>query len=114
MVLLDEGLSKIATDFAATITQGQWGTGTADPGPSNTGLGSAIPQSLLSTNYIVSGNSVQYTHELLAGLANGFDLTEFEVRFANSDSLNRAVGGPISKTSSYEIITITSVTFVRN
>jgi hypothetical protein len=113
MVILDEGLTRVAELHASDIAQGQWGIGTAVPAPSDTGLGSAVVSTLLNVTGSSSGNSAQFTHTVPSTSGNGVDLTEFELRFGNGDSLNRTVGGAISKTSSFDLTTITTVSFVR-
>lgn len=113
MVLLNEGLEEAATQFGGLITKGQWGTGTADPAFTDTGLGSAIPDTLNSVGSAVSGRTVQFTHTTATTEGNGYALTEYELRFANGDSLNRVLTAGINKDSSYQIQTITSVTFSR-
>lgn len=114
MVLLDEGLEELGTQFATLITQGQWGTGTALPIPTDTGLGAAVATTLAGLTITTSGNSVQFTHNLVAATANPSALTEFELRYSGGDSLNRTLGGTINKTSSFEVVTITTVNFIRN
>lgn len=112
-MITDEGLKRLAELNASDITQGQWGTGTAIPTTSDTSLGSAIPDTLLSLSATSSGNSAQFTHDVTSTQGNGYDLVEFELQFGNGDSLNRTLGGAISKTNSFEISTIVTVSFVR-
>ena len=113
MTLLNEGLDELATQFASLISKGQWGTGTTLPTPSDTGLETPVAATLLSVTASSSGNSAQFTHEVNSVLGNSNDLTEFELQFASGDSLNHTLGGPISKTSSVEVTTITTVNFIR-
>lgn len=114
IVLLDEGLEEMANQFKSLITKGQWGTGTATPTTTQTCLGSALPTTLLTVDNAQSGNTVQFTHTVPSTVANSEDLTEYELQFANGDSLNRSVNGAISKTQNFEIVTITGVTFIRS
>lgn len=113
MVLLDEGFEELATQFVNLVTDGQWGTGTATPTTTDTGLGTPVAATLLSLNGASSGNCAQFTHEMNSTIGNGSDFTEFELRFANGDSLNRNLGGAITKTASFEIITISTINFTR-
>jgi hypothetical protein len=113
MVLLNEGLNKLATEVGNVVTYGQWGTGTADPLITNTGLGSALPDSLNAVGSAVSGRSCQFTHTTLTTESNGNTMTEYELRFTNGDSLNRILVAGIPKTSTYQVQSITSVTFTR-
>lgn len=112
-MILDEGLEELASRFAADVTLGQWGTGTAVPSATDTGLGSAIPDTLIALTSTSSGNSSQFTHEVSSAEGNGFDLTEHELEFDNNVSFNRSLGGPISKTASFELTTLVTVSFVR-
>lgn len=114
-IILDIGLTETASRFASDITQGQWGTGTSIPAPTDTGLESGTAGSLLTMTASSSGNSAQFTHTLGSTLVNGIDLTEFEIIFddAGSTSFNRTVGGAINKTASFDVVTITTVSFIR-
>ena len=113
MVLLDEGLTELAEQFASLISKGQWGTGTTTPVVTDTGLETAVAATLLSVTAISSANAAQFTHEVSSALGNGSNLTEYELQFTDGSSLNRTVGGQIVKTSSFEITTITNVNFIR-
>ena len=113
MVLTDVGLNETATRFANEITKAQWGTGTATPTTSDTGLGSAIPSTLLDVTSTTSGTSAQFTHTVPSTEANGYELTEFDLRFDDGTNLNRTLGGAISKTSAFEVVTISTINFVR-
>jgi len=112
-MILNEGLIQLASNFAADITNGQWGTGTAIPTPTDTGLGSAIPSTLIALTSTSSGTTAQFTHVVPSTSANGYDLTEFELEFSGGQSLNRSLGGAISKTSNIELTTICTVSFIR-
>lgn len=114
MVLQDEGLTELAQQFADLIANGQWGTGTASPTPTDGALGSAIVDTLIAPTGDSSGNTVQFTHSVPSTVGNPYDLTEHELQFTSGDSLNRTVGGAISKTTSFELITITTISFVRS
>lgn len=113
MVLLDEGLDELATQFGPLIAFGQWGTGTALPTPSDTGLGSAVAETKLAPSATASGNSVQFLHEVNSTLGNGFALVEFELQFDSGDSLLRTTGGTINKTNSYTLTTFVTINFLR-
>lgn len=114
MVILDEGLNKLTNDFKTLITQGQWGTGTAVPNTSDTGL--QIPEALTLKNVTKtsSGNTAQFTHELASTEANGTSYAEYELQYANGDSLNRVLFGTVNKTAAAELTVITSVNFIRS
>ena len=114
MVLLDEGMEKLATEVASLLSQGQWGTDTTLPSPADTGLGTAVAATLKDLDTNVSGSSIQTTHTTTSTDANGSDLTEYEIRFSNGDSLNRVLSAAISKAASSEVITMTTVNFVRS
>ncbi len=114
MVLLDEGLEELANQFQSLVTKGQWGTGTTAASSSDTGLETAVAATLLDVSAVASGPGTQFTHVVGSTVANSNSLTEFELRFANGDSLNRVVGSEIDKISSIEITTISSINFVRN
>jgi hypothetical protein len=113
MVLLDEGLEELAVQFEDLIDDGQWGTATTLPDVTDTGLGSPVTATLLAVSTTSSGNSTQFTHALDSLTGNGNILTEFELQFVNGDSLMRQIGGPITKTDSFELTTIVTVNFVR-
>lgn len=112
-MILNEGMEELATQFASLIAQGQWGTGTTTPTVDDTSLQTAVASSLLDVTSAVSGGSVQFTHNLPSTASNGSSLTEFELRFTNGDSLNRSVGGAIAKTSSFTVITLSTINFIR-
>jgi len=114
MVLLNEGLNKLATEFASLITQGQWGTGTTLETVGDTGLETPLASTLLNVSAVSSNNSCQFTHTIPSTTANGVALTEYELRYANGDSLNRVVGGAVNKTASFDVITISTINFVRS
>ena len=113
-MLLDEGMEELATQFVSLIDKGQWGTGTTTPTITDTGLETAVAATLLDVTSSVSGASVQFTHEVPSTAGNSNNLTEFELRFTNGDSLNRSVGGAIAKTSSFKVITLSTINFVRS
>ena len=113
MVIVEEGLNKLATEAGSLIVNGQWGTGTADPTITDIGLGSALPDSLNALGTAVTGRSIEFTHTLTTTESNGETLAEYELRFANGDSLNRILTAAINKESSYLVKTITVVTFSR-
>lgn len=112
-MILDEGLNKLASNAATIITNAQWGTGTALPSASDTELGSAIATTLIAVTSSVSGNTVQFTHEVPSTAGNGYNLTEHELQFSTGESLNRSLGGEITKIASYELTTIVTVSFLR-
>lgn len=114
MVLLDEGIEKIADTLGTDITKGQWGTGTTAPAVDDTGLETPVAASLLTLSSAVSGSTIQFTHTLNTSTGNGNDLTEYELQFSDGTSLNRSVGGAISKTSSVSITTISQITVLRS
>jgi hypothetical protein len=89
MVLLNEGLERLATLFSSDITKGQWGTGTTLPTQSDTGLETPVAATLLDVTSSSSGNSSQFTHTVTSALGNGNDLTEFELQFGNGDSFKQ-------------------------
>lgn len=113
MVLLNEGLTELANQFKDLINEGQWGTGTTTPAASDTGLETPVVATLLGVTTNSSSASAQFTHTVGNSLANGSDLTEYELQFVNNDSLNRTVGGPISKKAAFDLTTISTVNFVR-
>lgn len=113
MTIVDEGLEELANQFKDLITQGQWGTGTTLPTTADTGLETAVGATLLTVSTGASGAASQFTHVLPSTTGNGNDLTEFELQFSNGDSLNRSVGGAITKTNSFSITTIATINFTR-
>jgi len=112
-MILDEGLEELANQFQSLITKGQWGTGTTTPDSSDTGLESPISATLLSVDTGNSGSSTQITHTTPSTVGNGNTFTEFELQFANGDSFNRSLGGGFSKTSSFEVVALVTVNFLR-
>lgn len=112
-MLLNEGLTQLATQTKSDLANGQWGTGTTTPAPTDTGLETPVVATLDTVTTSSSGASVTVNHLVESTEANGSDLTEFEVQFTNGDSLLRVVGGAISKTSSIEVKTIVNINFVR-
>jgi len=113
MVLTDTGVNKAAEVFTSFLTKGQWGTGTADPSVSNTGLGSAIPDTLNGIGTAQSGNGFQCTHTTSTTEGNDYDLTEYELQFSDGTNFNRLVSAAIGKTNNIRITTITTVNIVR-
>ena len=113
MVLTDVGLNELAERFAGDITQGQWGTGTNDPSVSDTGLQTAVSSTLTSLSATSSGNTSQFTHTVPSTTANSLSLTEFELRFDDGTNFSRNLGGTINKTASFEVVTISTISFVR-
>lgn len=114
VVVLNEGLERLAVNFASDITNGQWGSGTTLPTTSDTGLETAIGASLLAVTASSSGTQAQFNHEVDSVTANGNTFAEFELQFSNGDSFNRVIGGTFAKTSSVEVVTITTVSFIRS
>lgn len=113
MVILDEGLNKFASDAVSDITKGQYGTGTTEPKVNDTGLETPVATTLLATTNTSSGNSTQLTHTVPSTVANGNSLTEYELQFSDGTSLNRSLQGTITKSASFEVVTISTVSFVR-
>jgi hypothetical protein len=114
MVILSQGLSKLADEFKDLITEGQWGSGTVLPTTSDTGLGSAFPETLGSVNVASSGNGAQFTHTVVSTTGNTTGYAEFALNYSDGTEFNRVVGGTFNKTNSYEIVTITTINFVPN
>jgi len=114
MVVLDEGLNEIASRFASDITKGQYGSGTTLPTTSDTGLETAIGATLLTVDSgTSSGNSSQFQHTVPSTTGNGSTFSEFEWQFDNGVSFNHTLGATFSKTASFSVVTIGTVSFVR-
>ena len=112
-MLLDEGLNELADQFVDLIAYGQWGTATTLPTTTDVGLGSPVTATKIAPTGINSGAAVQFTHVVSSALGNGNTLTEFELQFTNGDSLMRQIGGPVSKTASFELTTIVTINILR-
>ena len=113
MVMTDVGLNELAERFASDVTEGQWGTGTNDPTVSDTGLQTAVSSTLASLSATSSGNTSQFTHLVPSTTANGLSLTEFELRFDDGTNFSRTLGGSVNKNASFELVTISTISFVR-
>jgi len=113
MVVLDEGIEKIAEIIEPELTQGQWGTGTTSPTETDTGLETPVAATKLTTTSTLSGTTIEQTHTLPSTAANGNTLTEFSSLFSDDTNLDRTVGGGISKTASIEVITISQFNIIR-
>ena len=112
-MILDEGLTELASRFQADVTNGQAGTGTTIPTADDTGLETAVTATLLSLTSSSSANSSQHIHTISSTTGNGSTFTEWEIQFDDGNSWNRIVGAGISKTSSFEIVSIFTNNFVR-
>lgn len=114
-MILDEGLTEIAERIASDITKGQWGSGTTLATAADTGLETAMAATLLTFESATSsGNSAQFQHLVPSTTANSETFSEFELQFDDGNSLNHSVGATFSKTASFEVTTITTVSFVRS
>jgi len=113
LVLLDNGLDELAQQFPTLISNGQWGSGTANPSPTDTTLLIPISATDLSMSSTNSGNTSEFTHTVNSSTANGSAFSEFGIKFSDGTFLNRSLGGTFTKQSSFDVITITTINFTR-
>jgi hypothetical protein len=113
-MILDEGLSSITNTLSGVVSTGQWGTGTALPTPTDTGLLAPVASTLVAVTSSVSGQSVQFEHILNSAAGSGNTLNEFGITLSDGSDLTRAVGGGIIKTTSFQLTTIANINLLRS
>ena len=111
MVVVNNGLEKIASVVAVDLSTGEWGDDNTTPSQSDTDLISAVAGTSKSLQKTTSGQTIQLTHELGLSSGNSNTLKEFGNKFTDSTLLNRVISGDIIKTSSLIVTTISTVSF---
>jgi hypothetical protein len=113
-MIVDNGLNKVATLLSTNIVRSKWGQGSALPTPSDTGLAIPINASSATLTSTLSGNSVQFTANISSTTANTTGFSEYVLIFSSGTTFTRSIGAPFTKTSSYEVTTISTINCIRS
>jgi hypothetical protein len=111
IVLLNEGLNRIRTLIGDDVSQGQVGSGTALPSPTDSTLVTPIATTLVNVDSVTANTdktiNVQYT--VPSTKANGSALNELEITLSNGDTALRKVYETIDKDNTKEVRFFTSL-----
>ena len=101
-MILNIGLNSMVSTVRDDMTNGEAGTGTTLFQKSDTGVETAIGSTDIAlTDKTVRGSTINLTYVLSTALANGEDVTEFEIN-NTSIAYNRALKAVTPKTSQDE------------
>ncbi len=102
-MILNQGLYNFVEDVHDDMSNGEAGTGTTLFQKSDTGVETAIGSTDITlADKVFSKETINVTYQLSTALANGSDVTEFEVN-NTVIAYNRIVKPTFSKTSQDEL-----------
>lgn len=108
MTILNEGINKVRDYLVVNVSEGDWGTGTAQALPSDSGLVSEISGVEVSTTNS-SNDKVATIVAVLPSTSGGTAVvTEHVTRFSDGTEFNRVKFTGITKSSTKEIHNITT------
>ncbi len=110
-MMLNQGLYTFVEDVHDDMTNGECGTNTTLFQKADTGVKTAIGSTDITLDdKVFSRETINVTYLLSTALANGSDITEFEVN-NTSVAYNRIVKPAFTKTSQDELSMIHTFTF---
>ena len=109
MVLTTTGKNAIRDEINSALTNGQMGTDSTAPVPSDTGLGTPVSATQLAVTTSTADKQITTTYNLNSTTGNGNTLVEYENQIGTGNSnLSRTTFAAISKTSDIEINVVTT------
>ena len=112
MTIINEGLNRVRDLLDGDITKAQAGTDGTSPSQNDSGLFTTIASTKSLTTNTKGANpaSISVTHIINQTIAAGENLQEWELRINNdTESLNRTVTAPLSKTSTQQVTRIVTI-----
>jgi len=110
--MLTQGVSNIAEDIHGDMTNGEAGTDTTLFDKDQTGVITAISNTDIAvTSKTLSTNSINIEYKLSVSLANGDDVSEYEVN-NGTIAYNRAIRPGLGKTDNDELTMIHAFQFL--
>ena len=104
MVIHTTGQATLTTEIAQLFSTGQYGDDGTLESQSDSGLISPLVDTSKPLTGVVTGNNMQFIHDLESNEANGDDLREFGL-FLNGDNVNRVTTTLVEKDERKEITT---------